>query len=205
MKYLVLAAVFACLWTTQAEARHRHATGLDPSCNVTMPCQLPMSAAAVRESERVARGKYVARQIGIGGVAPVRHVHHRKEGRQHSGFQPEDNARRQPHIRQVAATRYSEIVAHPSGCPTRAFCGCGAAVRIFGAPVRALWLAANWFKFPRATPAPGMAAVRRHHVMVLETDLGGGIWQVYDANSGGHATRIHARSIAGYAIVNPRG
>lgn len=97
------------------------------------------------------------------------------------------------------------VVSHPAGCPSRAFCGCGAAVRVFGSPVRSLWLAANWFKFPRSAPAAGMVAVRRHHVFVLEADLGGGVWQVYDANSGGHATRIHARSIAGYVIVNPRG
>jgi hypothetical protein len=50
-----------------------------------------------------------------------------------------------------------------------------------------------------------MAAVRRHHVMVLEADLGGGMWRVYDANSGHHMTRIHARSLAGYTIVNPHG
>jgi hypothetical protein len=96
------------------------------------------------------------------------------------------------------------IVAHPAGCPARAFCGCGAAVHIFGRPIRALWLAAAWFKFPRAAPAPGMAAVRRHHVFVLEQHLGGSTWLTYDANSGGHATRIHARSIAGYTIVDPR-
>jgi len=95
------------------------------------------------------------------------------------------------------------IVAHPAGCPATAFCGCGAAVRVFGAPIRALWLAANWFRFPRAAPAPGMVAVRRHHVMVLEADLGGGVWRVYDANSGRHLTRIHARSIAPYTIVDP--
>jgi len=97
------------------------------------------------------------------------------------------------------------IVSHPAGCPARAFCGCGAAVRIFGRPVRELWLAANWFRFPRSSPAPGRVAVRRHHVFVLEADLGGGLWRVYDANSGGHQTRIHARSIAGYTIVNPGG
>lgn len=97
----------------------------------------------------------------------------------------------------------SEIVPHPAGCPRRAFCGCGAAVRVFGSPVRSLWLAANWFRFPRSGPASGMVAVRRHHVFVLEAHLGGDVWQVYDANSGGRATRIHARSIAGYAIVNP--
>ncbi|MBR1150065.1 hypothetical protein JQ575_05325 [Bradyrhizobium sp. JYMT SZCCT0428] len=98
----------------------------------------------------------------------------------------------------------AQVVAHPSGCPSRAFCGCGAAVRVFGAPIRSLWLAANWFKFPRAAPAAGMVAVRRHHVFVLEAHLGGDTWQVYDANSGRRLTRIHARSIAGYVIVNPR-
>jgi hypothetical protein len=103
-------------------------------------------------------------------------------------------------VRSVDAT----IVAHPAGCPRVAFCGCGAAVRLFGSPVRSLWLAANWYKFRRTTPQPGAAAVRRHHVMVLEADLGNGVWQVYDANSGHHATRIHARSIAGYTIVDPR-
>jgi hypothetical protein len=69
---------------------------------------------------------------------------------------------------------------------------------------RELWLAANWFRFPRSAPAPGMVAVRRHHVFVLEQHLGGDKWLAFDANSGGHRTRIHARSIAGYVIVNPR-
>ena len=99
----------------------------------------------------------------------------------------------------------SEVVAHPSGCPARLFCGCGAAVRVFGAPLRSLWAAAAWFKFPRSNPAPGMVAVRRHHVFVLEQHIEGNVWLAFDANSGGHATRIHARSIAGYAIVNPHG
>lgn len=99
----------------------------------------------------------------------------------------------------------AEIVSHPSGCPARAFCGCGAAVRVFGSPVRSLWLAANWFRFPRAAPAAGMVAVRRHHVFVLEQHVAGDTWTVYDANSGGRQTRIHDRSITGYAIVNPHG
>jgi hypothetical protein len=112
------------------------------------------------------------------------------------------SANPRPRLSQETA---SEVVSHPAGCPRSAFCGCGAAVRIFGHSIRSLWLAANWFRFPRALPAPGMAAVRRHHVMVLEADLGGGYWRVFDANSGHHLTRVHARSIAGYAIVNPHG
>ena len=100
--------------------------------------------------------------------------------------------------------RLATILPHPAGCPRRAFCGCGAAVRVFGSPVRSLWLAANWYRFPRSWPAPGAVAVRPHHVMVLEADMGGGVWEVFDANSGRGATRIHARSIAGYTIVRPR-
>jgi hypothetical protein len=96
------------------------------------------------------------------------------------------------------------IVAHPAGCPRRAFCGCGASVRVFGHSVRRLWLAAAWLKFPSALPAPGMVAASFEHVFVLMSHIGGNIWLAYDANSGGHATRIHPRSIAGFSIVNPR-
>lgn len=98
----------------------------------------------------------------------------------------------------------TQILPHPAGCAARLFCGCGAAVRVFGHPVPSLALAANWLKFPRAAPAPGMAAARPGHVFVLEAHLSGDVWQVYDANSGGHATRLHARSLRGYTIVNPR-
>lgn len=97
------------------------------------------------------------------------------------------------------------FVAHPTGCPRKAFCGCGASVRVFGHSVRGLWLARAWYRFPRAAPAGGMVAVRPGHVFVLEAHLGGDTWRVYDANSGGGKTRIHARSIRGYTIVNPHG
>lgn len=102
-------------------------------------------------------------------------------------------------------TQSRYIVSHPHGCPARAFCGCGAAVRVFGKPIRNLWLARNWFRFPRARPSAGMVAVRRHHVFVLEQHISGSTWLAYDANSGGRRTRIHPRSIAGFAIVNPHG
>jgi hypothetical protein len=124
----------------------------------------------------------------------------------HRGRHPTNPRTRQP--RQIASQIMiykgpGDVIAHPAGCPHSAFCGCGAAVRVFGQPIRGLWLAANWFKFPRAAPTAGMVAVRRHHVFVLEQALGGDTWLAYDANSGGHATRLHARSIAGYQIVNP--
>lgn len=97
------------------------------------------------------------------------------------------------------------VVAHPAGCPRRAFCGCGASVEVFGKPIRELFLARNWFRFPRAEPAPGMVAVRRGHVFVLRQHVSGSTWLSYDANSGRRLTRVHNRSIAGFTIVNPHG
>jgi hypothetical protein len=97
------------------------------------------------------------------------------------------------------------ILSHPPGCPRRAFCGCGASVRVFGRPIRALYLAANWRKFPAATPRAGMVAWRHHHVMVIERMTGPQTALVYDANSGQHLTRLHERSLRGYRIVNPFG
>jgi hypothetical protein len=38
---------------------------------------------------------------------------------------------------------------------------------------------------------------------VLEQHLVGNVWFVFDANSGRHVTQLHARSIAGFVIVNP--
>jgi hypothetical protein len=133
-------------------------------------------------------------QDSFSGRRAVRH----RESRHAHRRVPEGLAR-------VMAEGAGRIVAHPSGCPRRAFCGCGAAVRIFGRPIRSLWLAANWFRFPRTSPAPGTVAVRRHHVFVLEHHIGGSTWMVFDANSGRGRTRIHARSIAGYVIVQPTG
>ncbi len=97
------------------------------------------------------------------------------------------------------------VGGRPSGCP-RAFCGCEASRYVFGEKRRDLFLASNWIrKFPRTSPAPGMAAVRNHHVMVLISHAGGNDWMVHDGNSGGGLTRDHVMSIRGYVIVNPYG
>ena len=96
-------------------------------------------------------------------------------------------------------------LAHPAGCPGSRFCACGASVRVFGRSIRSLWPSTAWFRFPRTSPAPGMVAVRSGHVFVLESHVGGSNWLVSDYNSGGHQSRRHVRSIAGYAIVNPHG
>lgn len=198
MKSVLAACVLLCAVSVNADARPRHrVTAPTPGCveTVMRPCYAT-SPADLKEARRVARGRYIADQLGYGGVAD-RPVPRATRGRRAGQVQS---------YGALGATYVAaQIVSHPSGCPARAFCGCGAAVRVFGRPVRDLWLAANWLRFPRAAPAPGMVAARRGHVFVLESHLGGTTWQVFDANSGGHRTRIHARSIAGFAIVNPRG
>ena len=92
----------------------------------------------------------------------------------------------------------------PEECP-RAFCGCEASRYVFGKVRPELNLASNWMRFPRAAPAPGMAAVRNHHVMVLMSHAGGNDWLVHDGNSGGRLTREHVISINGFVVVNPNG
>jgi hypothetical protein len=94
------------------------------------------------------------------------------------------------------------VGGRPSGCP-HAFCGCEASLFRFGRIIPQLNLATNWRRFPRAAPAPGMAAVRSGHVMILQAHVDGDVWNVHDGNSGGHVTREHSRSIAGYTIVDP--
>lgn len=106
----------------------------------------------------------------------------------------------------LAQMLHASIVAHPAGCPARAFCGCGVSVRAFGHPVRDLYLAANWYRFPRAMAAAGNVAIfGRHHVAYIESVNGDGTATLYDPNSGGGATRVHTRSIAGATIVRPSG
>lgn len=106
----------------------------------------------------------------------------------------------------IAARSYrgnAQIVEHPSGCPRTSFCGCGVSLHIFGKSIRELWLASNWLKFPSAIPGPGKVAARRGHVFAILKDLGSGRVLAYDPNSGGHKTRIWARSLAGYRVVDP--
>jgi hypothetical protein len=114
----------------------------------------------------------------------------------------------QPEPRRVRTARYSGsehvVGGHPTGCP-REFCGCEASLYLYGEIRPELNLAANWmWKFPHASPAPGMAAARPGHVMVLVKHIDGDDWFVHDGNSGGGLTRDHVRSIRGYTIVDPQ-
>ena len=112
---------------------------------------------------------------------------------------------------QYSAARFSrvvatagEVVSHPAGCPRSQFCGCGVAVRVFGSPVRDLWLVQNWYRFPRAQPAAGNVAIlgSRHVAYILQA-YGDGTATLYDPNSGGGLTRVHRVSLRGWAVVDP--
>ena len=111
------------------------------------------------------------------------------------------------HYRPVGDFNRSDerVVSHPSGCPHTAFCGCGASVRLFGHPVKSLFAAAAWFRFPRTSPTPGAVAVRPHHVFVIVSVNDDGTVVAYDANSGNHLTRIHTVSLSGYSVRMPSG
>jgi hypothetical protein len=112
-------------------------------------------------------------------------------------------ARRESHI-SIADINGTVIGGRPSGCPHE-FCGCEASLYLFGKIRPELNLASNWIrKFPRTSPAPGMAAAREGHVMVLMKHVSGNDWLVHDGNSGHHLTREHVRSIRGYVIVDPQ-
>lgn len=107
-------------------------------------------------------------------------------------------------FRQTANYEDGYIVGgRPAGCPHR-YCACALSLKLFGRIIPALNLAANWpLRFAHAAPASGMVAARSGHAFQLLSPVGGNVWRVYDANSGGGKTRIHNRSIAGYRIVDP--
>lgn len=178
LKQSICACCFVVVTSASSEARtYRmdHAT----ECNVTMPCDFSSySRAPTQRNLRGSLRTHQSTQIPL--LAAARGA-------------PLD----------VAASE-KVVGGRPAGCPS-SFCGCAAALHVFGRIVPELNLAANWLRFPRTPPGPGMVAARRGHVFVLEHHIGGDVWMTYDGNSGGRATRIHARSLRGYTIVNPRG
>ena len=176
LKQVLVASVFVALASTASEARPSRIAGQAPGCIVTMPCDFSIS-----QTRRVTINSYDQGPQSVETPAIVR--------------------RNSNYPREVAETSGHAAGGRPAGCP-HSFCGCGASIRVFGRIVPGLNLAANWLRFPQ-TPAPGMVAARRGHVFVLEQHVEGDTWMAYDANSGGHATRIHARSLRGYTVVNP--
>jgi hypothetical protein len=173
-KSVFVAFLFVVFASTVSEARHYRTMSQAPGCNVTMPCDFSFS-----QSHRATFASYTERSMRLNRRATTREV------------------------TEVSVGGGQVVGGRPAGCP-RSFCGCGASIRVFGRIVPGLNLASNWLRFPRTAPAPGMVAARRGHVFVLEQHVEGDTWMAYDANSGGHATRIHARSLRGYTVVNPR-
>ena len=179
---MVLAALSLVFAASIAEARPRQqlATG----CNLLWPCEAPASQ----------------RNNFLYGVRSIE-VEMTKERKV---YRPARRSRAGG-IEETSARAVAEVLGgRPPGCPSR-FCGCGASLHLFGRIIPSFNLAANWLRFPRTAPAPKMVAARRGHVFVLEQHIKGNKWLVHDSNSGGRRTRLHARSIAGYAIVNPSG
>lgn len=154
-----------------------------PLAHATPPCNAPVCAETTpltpRAARNLARGEALERRLPIG-----------------TAMRPPETAR---------SYLGAQILPHPAGCPRAKFCGCGAAVEVFGSPLRHLWPSSAWLRFPRTSPAPGMVAARRGHVFVIRQVLDGGRVLAYDANSGGRQTRLHVRSLAGFVVVNPRG
>lgn len=174
-KLVFSACLFVIVSSIASEARP-YRIQQAPECNVIMPCDFSNAQPRRERVPRYSLQAYRSKQLTVdtGSTATV-----------------------------VTVSGERIIGGRPAGCPS-SFCGCGAALRVFGRVVPELNLAANWLRFPRTAPAPGMVAARRGHVFVLEQPLGGDMWMAYDANSGGHATRMHARSLRGYTVVNPR-
>lgn len=174
---VLLAASFSIVLATgPSNARPYRPLSSPTECNVTMPCDFG--------GERQGRTVRASRAIAPGGLE------YRAMAYRNTMASVDDGGRGQI------------VGGRPAGCP-HSFCGCGASLRVFGRIVPGLNLASNWLRFPRTAPAPGMVAARHGHVFVLEQHIAGDTWMAYDANSGGHATRIHARSLRGYTVVNP--
>ncbi|MCG2626945.1 hypothetical protein L6654_09945 [Bradyrhizobium sp. WYCCWR 13023] len=177
IKQVVSACLAIAASSIAAEARP-HRSLQAPECNVTMPCDFAYAQTRRERAPRPSLQAYRSTQMTVTDAGATATT--------------------------ISVAGERVVGGRPAGCPS-SFCGCGAAIRVFGHVVPELNLASNWLRFPRAAPAPGMVAARRGHVFVLEQSLGGDMWMAYDANSGGHATRMHARSLRGYTVVNPRG
>ena len=143
-----------------------------------------------------AKASYLISPLGEAEQQPM----HRAYGRALHQVRP---------ARQVArhasyASMDSQVVSHPEGCPQSQFCGCGVSVRVFGHPVRELFLVRNWYRYPRAAAAAGNVAILgSQHVAYIVQAYGDGTATLYDPNSGGGLTRIRRVSLRGWAVVDP--
>ncbi|MGL9618249.1 hypothetical protein QRQ56_09630 [Bradyrhizobium sp. U531] len=193
IKQVVSACVLVVATSAASEARPYRIPQQASECNVTMPCDFSYSQPRRERAPKasVQRASLQGASLQGASLQAYRSTH----------MTVTDGGSA---ATTIAVSGERVVGGRPAGCPS-SFCGCGASLRVFGRVVPELNLASNWLRFPRTAPAPGMVAARRGHVFVLEQHLGGDTWMAYDANSGGHATRLHARSLRGYTVVNPRG
>ena len=140
-RFVCVASAFLALSTTASEARLSRVLSKAPECNVTMPCD------------------FSASKTGRDHVISYAQAPQRLERRIRS-------PRGRKEVSRVEVASAQIISGRPSGCP-QSFCGCGAALQVFGRIVPELNLASNWLRFPRTPPAPGMVAARQGHVFVL--------------------------------------
>ena len=159
-----------------SEARPYHATNKAAAqCNVTMPCDLSGLQTRGGRTKSSPRSRHAFAQRAISSRVEMAEAN---------------------------SSRSQVVGGRPAGCP-RSFCGCGASIRVFGHVVPGLNLAANWLRFPRTSPAPGMVA------RVEDTSS---FWSnTSEATSGWRMTPIgrardqNSRALAaGYTVVNPR-
>lgn len=70
LKSVLAACALLCALTVNADARPRRVAAQSPACveTVMRPCNA-LSPADIKEARRVARGQYIADQLGYGGVA----------------------------------------------------------------------------------------------------------------------------------------
>ena len=97
-----------------------------------------------------------------------------------------------------------QAVPRPEGCPATLYCGCGVSVRVYGHPVRELYAAASWRRFPKASCAPGHVAVwGTAHVAYILSCGRDGTAELYDPNGGQGRTWIHRRELPNLIVEPP--
>lgn len=195
MKYLlVVSALLTCL-INPAEARRSNVGGCIQTGDNMRPCAYQPDFLSGVRSIKIKMHREQPAESRVARRHATKYAH---------SYQAPSFARRAEHSGERVATQI--VGGRPAGCP-HAFCGCGASLYKFGRIIPELNLAWNWaVKFPRISAGEagnGDAAVRRGHVAIVLANLGNGDYKLYDANSGGHQTRIHVRHLAGYIFVRP--
>jgi hypothetical protein len=120
-----------------------------------------------------------------------------------SGAVLAEASQRAPMGQREALYEDGRIVPNPTGCPPRLFCGCGVSIKVYGRPIPALYSAASWGRFPKASCGSGRVAVFSGHVAYILACNGDGTALAYDPNSGGGLTRVHTIILPSLIVEPP--